>query len=97
VDLWISEEDTRAFLRSFGDELRFIFLTSQVDLDPSEREPSDLLTSWTEGGLTVGVRPAAGTKCQRCWNYTTDVGNDPSVPGACGRCAAAVKAICTRS
>ena len=97
VDLWIPEDDTRAFLRSFGEELRFIFITSQVDLEPEEREPLDLLTSWTEGGLTVGVRPAAGTKCQRCWNYTTDVGNDPAVPGACGRCAAAVKAICTRS
>ena len=28
----------------------------------------------------MDIERAEGTKGQRCWNYTTDVGSDPSVP-----------------
>ena len=93
VDLWLAKDETREFLRSFGDDLRFIFITSQVSLDPQEKEPADLLTSSRFEDLAVHVRPAAGTKCQRCWSYTEDVGSDPAVPGACARCALAVHEI----
>jgi isoleucyl-tRNA synthetase len=96
VDLWVDDE-TRAFLRSFGEELRFIFITSQVDLAPAEREPADLLASRSIEGMTVNVRVALGTKCLRCWSYTEDVGSDPSIPGACARCAAAVHDILAKS
>ena len=70
-----------SFLASFGEELRFLFLTSGVELG----ETSEL--------LKVSVHPADGTKCQRCWSYTTDVGSDPDWPGACARCARAVRQI----
>ncbi len=74
-------EDTLSFLRSFGDELRFLFLTSAVTYGPARDE------------IEVTVLPAAGAKCQRCWNYTEDVSSDPEWPGACARCARAVRAI----
>ena len=64
-----------------------------MSLDPQEKEPADLLTSSRFEDLAVHVRPAAGTKCQRCWSYTEDVGSDPAVPGACARCALAVHEI----
>ena len=70
-----------SFLRSFGDDLRFLFITSGVVFG----EPSDL--------LKLSVLPAEGAKCQRCWSYTTDVGSDPEFPGACARCARAVRQI----
>jgi isoleucyl-tRNA synthetase len=66
------------FLRSFGDDLRFLFLTSEVEL----RAGGD------GTGTTVEVERARGTKCARCWSYTTDVGSDPGVPEVCARCAA---------
>ncbi len=78
-------DDSLEFLRSFGDDLRFLFLTSGV----------------TVGGaadaVTVTVLPAEGTKCQRCWNYTNDVGTDAEWPGACARCARAVRLIVAES
>jgi isoleucyl-tRNA synthetase len=73
--------ETLAFLRSFGDELRFLFLTSGVTFGA---EAAD---------ITVTVSAASGEKCQRCWNFTDDVGSDPEWPGACARCARAVRLI----
>jgi isoleucyl-tRNA synthetase len=73
--------DALAFLRSFGDELRFLFLTSGVTFDAPATD------------LAVRVDRAKGTKCQRCWNYTEDVGDDPEWPAACARCARAVRLI----
>jgi len=73
--------ETLELLRSFGDDLRFLFITSGVEL----RAASET--------LTVEVLPADGVKCQRCWNFTTDVSSDPEWPGACARCAAAVREI----
>lgn len=73
--------ETLAFLRSFGDELRFLFLTSGVTFGAEASE------------VAVRVLPASGAKCQRCWNYTDDVGSDPEWPGACARCSQAVRLI----
>ena len=87
-----TDADTRAFLESFGEDLRFLFIVSGVRFGDaadgawrSEKIP----------GLAVLVLPAVGTKCERCWNFTTDVGSDPAWPTACARCARAVAQIST--
>jgi isoleucyl-tRNA synthetase len=77
-----------AFLRTFGDELRFLFIVSAVTLS-AQGDPA--------ASLKVSVRKADGTKCARCWNYTQDVGSDPEFPEACARCAAAVRTILVES
>ena len=33
------------------------------------------------------VTPATGEKCERCWMYSTTVGEDPTHPTLCARCA----------
>ncbi len=70
-----SNAETRAFLESFGEELRFIFIVSKVVLDDGAE-------------LKVSVEAAEGEKCDRCWHYTSDVGSDERYQGACARCAA---------
>jgi isoleucyl-tRNA synthetase len=40
--------------------------------------------------ITVGK--AEGAKCDRCWKYDTQVGNDPNHPTVCARCAAVLNA-----
>jgi isoleucyl-tRNA synthetase len=65
--------DTKDFLASFGENLHFNFIVSQVKLEQG-----------TE--LKVTVEKAEGKKCERCWHYTIDVGADPRFPGVCGRC-----------
>ncbi len=52
----------------------------------------------TEGTAEAGAfyaqaKPAAGSKCERCWRFTIDVGNDANYPTVCLRCAEALVAI----
>ncbi|QQS46143.1 MAG: isoleucine--tRNA ligase [Acidobacteriota bacterium] len=70
-----SDSETRSFLESFGEQLRFIFIVSRVVL---------------EDGAGIKVEAAGGEKCGRCWHYTEDVGADDRYPGACARCAASL-------
>ncbi len=49
------------------------------------------------GNILYEVRsfaePAAGIKCERCWRYTEDVGQEQTYPTVCLRCADALTAI----
>jgi isoleucyl-tRNA synthetase len=45
------------------------------------------------GAFYVQAEPAAGFKCERCWRFTTDVGNEAKYPTVCLRCAEALTAI----
>ncbi len=40
---------------------------------------------------TISV--ASGSKCERCWNHTSDVSDDPNYPTVCLRCAEALHAL----
>ena len=73
--------DLYPLLETYARELPALFIVSQVDLAKSE------------GGLDVAVERAAGTKCERCWKYTTDVGQDARFPTVCAACACAVEEI----
>ncbi|MBL9136335.1 MAG: isoleucine--tRNA ligase [Verrucomicrobiales bacterium] len=44
--------------------------------------------------LTVTIGPAAGTKCERCWHWESDVGHHDTHPTLCGRCVRAVEEAC---
>jgi isoleucyl-tRNA synthetase len=44
-------------------------------------------------GLTIEVRRAAGTKCDRCWTYSIRVGENSDYPTICERCVAALYEI----
>ncbi|MFP5234684.1 MAG: isoleucine--tRNA ligase [Acidobacteriota bacterium] len=50
-----------------------------------------LRESASDAALQVTARPAAGTKCARCWNYMPDVANYGAWQNVCGRCRAALK------
>jgi isoleucyl-tRNA synthetase len=71
-----------ATLADYGAEaLSFLFIVSQVTLE--QAETSD---------LSVHVARAQGRKCERCWHYETSVGEDPTFPTICRRCARNVRA-----
>jgi isoleucyl-tRNA synthetase len=46
-----------------------------------------------KGAFYVQAKPAKGSKCERCWRFTEDVGNDANYPTVCLRCADALQAI----
>jgi isoleucyl-tRNA synthetase len=45
------------------------------------------------GSVTVSVAKADGQKCERCWNYSTHVGENKNYPTVCERCSAALREI----
>jgi isoleucyl-tRNA synthetase len=42
--------------------------------------------------LSIVISRAAGRKCERCWHWEEDVGEDARHPTLCGRCVEAVEA-----
>ncbi len=73
------------------DALRYLFLASQVEIldSPEAIEKAEYKTQ--SGTLTIGIVKAEGGKCDRCWNYSTEVGAFSEDPTICERCNAALK------
>ena len=44
-----------------------------------------------KGRITAGVTRADGAKCQRCWNYSSHVGQDSEHPTLCERCSPVIR------
>jgi len=72
------------------DELRYLFLVSQVEVLDSAEKLKGLKFSSESDFLGVGVVDAEGEKCDRCWNYSTFVGKDSEHPAICERCVDAL-------
>lgn len=68
------------------DELRYLFLTSQVELLDSPEAAQNAPYHTETDLVTVGVVTADGEKCERCWNYSTQVGSIEEAPTICERC-----------
>jgi isoleucyl-tRNA synthetase len=74
-----ADNDIFPLLDKYLDDLPGLFIVSQVALEHSS------------GPLTAEVERAAGEKCERCWKYTTDVGQDSEFPTVCAACKEAVR------
>ncbi len=72
VTLTAAPED-HALLASLGDDLKFVFITSTIELIAGS-------------ALQVSARASSDAKCERCWHYRDDVGHDAAHPTLCGRC-----------
>ncbi|MDQ3194799.1 MAG: isoleucine--tRNA ligase [Pseudomonadota bacterium] len=74
-------------LRSFGDDLRFVFITSAATVAAASSESAGATAS-SIPGISIAVVASPHPKCERCWHYRADVGADPAHPQICGRCVA---------
>lgn len=70
------------------DELRYLFLVSQVEILDTPDKLQGLTYSSESDALGIGVVDAEGQKCDRCWNYSTHVGESAEDPLICERCVA---------
>jgi isoleucyl-tRNA synthetase len=70
-------------LKRHADDLRYIFIVSEVELS----EPNAAMDA---DAIEVTVTRAHGQKCERCWNYSTRVGESSQFPTVCERCVAAL-------
>ena len=75
--------ETFQLLQSHLSELRYVFIVSQVELS----EASD------GADVSIVVSTADGEKCERCWNYSTRVGESTKFPTVCERCSEALAEI----
>lgn len=85
VLLHTDDSELGGFIQSVLADLPDIFIVSQVELHPAGGG-----TSGEVEGLAVEVQKADGQKCERCWQYHTDVGTVSEHPTICGRCAAVI-------
>ncbi len=77
-----ADGDLYPLLKQHAADLPALFIVSQVQLDRH-----------ADKVLSVHVARAEGTKCERCWKYTLDVGSVLELPTICAACAAAVAEI----
>jgi isoleucyl-tRNA synthetase len=73
-------------LFGYKDQLRYLFIVSAVKLEQAASGNGT-------GGVSVQVSKADGRKCERCWNYSTHVGEDATYPTVCERCLAVLREI----
>ncbi|OCQ97977.1 isoleucine--tRNA ligase [Oscillatoriales cyanobacterium USR001] len=72
------------------DELRYLFIASQVQLLENVEDLAGVQYTSLSSELGVGVVKADGEKCDRCWNYSTHVGESHEHPLLCERCVPAL-------
>ena len=80
-------------LAVLGDELRFLFITSEARVHDAGERPDDAvaLEGVGAGAMFARVAPFEAEKCVRCWHRRPDVGEHPAHPELCGRCVGNVE------
>ena len=79
-----AEDDLKATLEALGDELRFVFITSEAQVKPISEKSKD---AKQVDNFWVGVTANENEKCVRCWHRREDVGSVAGHEEVCGRCA----------
>jgi len=79
-------DDLVPLLQRYRNDLRFLLIVSGVEVKPGP-------TGNGNTPLHVFIEKAPGQKCERCWNYSTHVGENERYPTVCERCLAALEAI----
>jgi isoleucyl-tRNA synthetase len=80
----------RILLQKYAGILPSLFIVSQIELAPSLDGGS---AASGIADLQIRVDRASGQKCQRCWNYSTHVGESAEYPTVCERCVAVLAEI----
>jgi len=78
-------------LQERRDALPELFIVSQVEVEPAT--PAGAVQSELLPGLAIQIERADGAKCERCWNYSTHVGENLRYPTVCERCTQALAEI----
>jgi isoleucyl-tRNA synthetase len=73
-------------LARHADQLRYLWIVSAASAEKTASANGS-------AAVSVHVSKADGLKCERCWNYSTHVGEDTAYPTVCERCSAALQEI----
>ena len=83
------EDATSDLFDRYAAYLPELFGTSQVEVDHAQVFDATI----ARGAFYVKAAAAEGIKCERCWRYTLDNGQDARFPTVCLRCAEALEAV----
>jgi len=72
-------------LERFKNDLRYFFIVSAVEVRKGAGNG--------DAPVVVQVSKAPGLKCERCWNFSTHIGEDTNYPSVCERCSVVLKEI----
>lgn len=78
-----AEGDLYKFIKENKELLQTVFIISNLEVEENQRS--------NEEKLGVKIEQAEGEKCERCWIYSTTVGEDKENPTICHRCSEALK------
>ena len=79
-------ESTQKLLERYREDLRFLLIVSGVEVVPSTAGNGN-------APLRVTAIKAPGGKCERCWFYSTHVGENERYTTVCERCSKALEEI----
>ena len=88
--VWINADDLLGAVKKH--DLAELFITADVSLKQGDG-PADAFRLDDVAGVAVVSSKASAKKCERCWRFTGDVGEQPSHAELCVRCADAVVVI----
>jgi isoleucyl-tRNA synthetase len=75
VEMRVNAEDY-TLLKSIGDDLRLVMITSEAHALQVQDSVEEL----------IAVTPSVHPKCERCWHYRQDIGRSAEHPTLCSRC-----------
>ncbi|RKX43534.1 MAG: isoleucine--tRNA ligase, partial [Thermotogae bacterium] len=88
VEITPHTKRNKELLNNYENILEDLFIVSQVSiLEADDNQKS----------LGVSIKKAEGRKCQRCWKYHPQTGEDERYPDTCPRCSAVLSKITSRS
>ncbi|KAJ1395350.1 Zinc finger, FPG/IleRS-type [Sesbania bispinosa] len=80
-------------VKNDADSLHRLFITSQVEILPSLEDQHIVNIPYSgecliqgKSEVWIGISRAVGSKCERCWNYSQQVGSFSDHPTLCSRC-----------
>ncbi len=87
--------ELRDFLTENPALIKELCIVSSLQLvdELKQAEGMEVLDAENIEGLKIGVRPAAGDKCERCWVVEPSVGRDDEHPTLCARCRGVVRSL----
>lgn len=83
-----AKSETLEILKKYQASLPALFIVSQVEIKDELSKGTYFLDN---GEIQVLILRAEGEKCERCWNYSLEVGQDPKFLTVCGKCSASLK------
>ena len=83
VTLYVDEKEYEE-MKKDQDLLLSVFIVSDLVIEKNNRKD--------DNKIGIKISQAEGQKCERCWMYSTTVGEDKENPTICHRCSEELKA-----